>query len=105
MNVTGPSLDLGRLPIPGPHFVGRDAELARLDAAWEDPRIHVLTFVAFGGVGKSALVARWLDGMAADGWRGAARVLDWSFYSQGTKDRVTSAEPFIDHALRFFGDP
>lgn len=100
-----PVLDLGRLPIPGPHFVGRDAELARLDAAWEDPRIHVLTFVAFGGVGKSALVARWLDRMSAENWRGATRVLDWSFYSQGTKDRVTSAEPFIDYALRFFGDP
>jgi tetratricopeptide (TPR) repeat protein len=98
-------LDLGRLPIPGPHFVGRDAELAHLDAAWDDPKIHVLTLVAFGGVGKSALAARWLDRMAADGWRGATRVLDWSFYSQGMEDRVTSAEPFIDHALRFFGDP
>jgi tetratricopeptide (TPR) repeat protein len=98
-------LDLGRLPIPGPHFVGRDAELARLDAAWEDPHIHVLTLVAFGGVGKSALVARWMDRMAATDWRGAARVLDWSFYSQGMENRVTSAEPFIDHALRFFGDP
>jgi hypothetical protein len=98
-------LDIGRLPIPGPHFVGREPELARLDAAWEDPKIHVLTLVAFGGVGKSALVARWLDRMAADGWRGATRVLDWSFYSQGMEDRVTSAEPFIDHALRFFGDP
>jgi tetratricopeptide (TPR) repeat protein len=98
-------LDIGRLPIPGPHFVGREPELARLDAAWEDPKIHVLTLVAFGGVGKSALVARWLDRMAADNWRGATRVLDWSFYSQGMEDRVTSAEPFIDHALRFFGDP
>jgi len=76
---TQPLLDLGRLPIPGPHFVGRDAELARLDAAWEDPAVHVLTLVAFGGVGKSALVAHWLDRMAADNWRGAARVLDWSF--------------------------
>ncbi len=100
-----PLLDLGRLPIPGPTFVGREAELARLDAAWEEPSIHVLTLVAFGGVGKSALVARWLDRMAADGWRGAARVLDWSFYSQGSEDRVTSAEPFINHALLFFGDP
>jgi tetratricopeptide (TPR) repeat protein len=98
-------LDIGRLPIPGPHFVGRDTELARFDAAWEDPRTHVLTLVAFGGVGKSALVARWMDRMAADGWRGAARVLDWSFYSQGSKDQNTSAEPFIDYALRFFGDP
>ena len=66
---------------------------------------HVLTLVAFGGVGKSALVARWLDRMAADDWRGAARVLDWSFYSQGSEDQNTSAEPFIDYALRFFGDP
>ncbi len=98
-------LDLNRLPVPGPHFVGRDRELARLDAAWEDPRTHVLTLVAFGGVGKSALVARWLDRMSAEGWRGATRVLDWSFYSQGSEDRTTSAEPFIAHALRFFGDP
>ena len=98
-------IDLGRLPIPGPHFVGRDTELARLDAAWEDPRTHVLTLIAFGGIGKSALVARWMDRMAADDWRGATRVLDWSFYSQGTEDRITSAEAFIDHALRFFGNP
>ncbi|HSS79108.1 MAG TPA: toll/interleukin-1 receptor domain-containing protein [Thermoanaerobaculia bacterium] len=101
----GLQLDIGRLPIPGPQFVGREAEFARLDAAWKDPSTHVLTLVAFGGVGKSALVARWMDRMAAGGWRGAARVLDWSFYSQGSRDQNTSAEPFIDYALRFFGDP
>jgi hypothetical protein len=100
-----PILDLGRLPVPGPQFVGREPDLARLDAVWVDPAVHVLTLVAFGGVGKSALVARWLDRMAADGWRGAARVLDWSFYSQGMENRITSAEPFIDYALQFFGDP
>jgi tetratricopeptide (TPR) repeat protein len=99
-----PHLDLGRLPIPGRQFVGREKEMERLDKAWEDPRTHVLTLVAFGGVGKSALVARWLDRMAADNWRGAEWVLDWSFYSQGTEDRVTSAESFIDHALRFCED-
>jgi hypothetical protein len=100
-----PHLDLGRLPIPGKHFVGRDTELVRLDAAWEDPGVHVLIFVAFGGMGKSTLVGRWLDGMAQAGWRDARRVLDWSFYSQGTEERVTSADRFLDHALRFFGDP
>jgi tetratricopeptide (TPR) repeat protein len=100
-----PHLDIGRLPTSGPLFVGREAELARLDAAWEDASTHVLTFVAFGGVGKSTLVGRWLDGMAADGWRGARRVLDWSFYSQGTEERVTSADRFLDSALHFFGDP
>jgi tetratricopeptide (TPR) repeat protein len=100
-----PQLDLGRLPTPGKHFVGRDTEIARLDAAWEDPGVHVLTFVAFGGVGKSTLVGRWIDSMAKAGWKGARRVLDWSFYSQGTEERVTSADRFLDHALQFFGDP
>ncbi len=38
-------------------------------------------------------------------WRGARRVLDWSFYSQGTEERITSADRFFDHALAWFGDP
>ena len=100
-----PRLDLGRLPIAGRLLIGREKELARLDTAWEDPGTHVLTFVAFGGMGKSALVSHWLDRMSADGWRGARRVMDWSFYSQGTEERVTSAERFLDHALTWFGDP
>jgi hypothetical protein len=100
-----PRLNLGRLPIAGPLLLGRAPDLARLDAAWEDPATHVLTLVAFGGTGKSALVSHWLDGMAADGWRGARRVLDWSFYSQGTEERVTSADRFLDHALAWFGVP
>ncbi|HEX5718188.1 MAG TPA: TIR domain-containing protein, partial [Thermoanaerobaculia bacterium] len=100
-----PRLDLGRLPIAGPLLIGRETELARLDAAWENAKTHVLTFVAFGGMGKSALVSHWLDRMSADGWRGARRVLDWSFYSQGTEERITSADRFLDHALAWFEDP
>src|SRR5689334_14352041 len=104
-NPEGLRLDLGRLPMAGPLLIGREAELARLDAAWADPGIHVLTFVAFGGMGKSALASHWLDRMAADEWRGARRVLEWSFYSQGNEERVTSADRFLDHALDWFGDP
>jgi tetratricopeptide (TPR) repeat protein len=101
-----PRLDLGRLPVAGPLLIGRDNELARLDAAWQDPILHVLTLVAFGGTGKSALVSHWLGRMAAADWRGARRVLDWSFYSQGTKeDRISSADRFLEYALAFFGDP
>ncbi len=37
----------------------------------------------YDGLYKSALINRWLDGVAADGWRGARRVFGWSFYSQG----------------------
>lgn len=105
VNKIDPVCDLGRLPVPGSHFVGRSNELALLDSAWAEAGTHVITLVGFGGVGKSALVAQWLDGMAADGWRGARRVLDWSFYSQGTENRNSSADTFIAYALRFFGDP
>ncbi len=104
-DLPAPRLDLGRLPIPGPYLIGRDTELARLDAAWEDPNTRVFTLIAFGGTGKSALVSRWLERMSLDNYRGARRVLDWSFYSQGTEERVTSADRFLDHALDWFGDP
>ena len=47
---------------------------------------------------------KWCEYLAADNYRGARRVFAWSFYSQGTNERVTSADAFIDEALRFFGD-
>jgi tetratricopeptide (TPR) repeat protein len=101
----GPRISISRLPISGAHFVGREDALAQLDAAWDDPHVRVLSIVALGGAGKTALVNRWLHELERDGWRGAERVFGWSFYSQGTRDSVTSAEPFIDAALRWFGDP
>ena len=42
--------------------------------------------------------------MHADNYRGAKRVFAWSFYSQGTGERVTSADIFIAEALKWFGD-
>lgn len=62
--------------------------------------------MAFGGVGKSALVAEWLRKLADDDWRGAQYVLGHSFYSQGSRDDAqVSAEGFINEALQFLGDP
>lgn len=42
--------------------------------------------------------------MAREKWRGAERVYAWSFWSQGTDQPQTSADPLIDAALRWFGD-
>jgi len=39
------------------HLFGRDEELALLDAAWANPKTHIQTIVAWGGVGKTSLVA------------------------------------------------
>lgn len=99
-----PRVEIRRLPATGPDLFGRSNELRRLTRAWNDPNTHVITLVAFGGVGKTALVNDWLARMAKESYRGARRVYGWSAYSQGSKERVTSADVFIDQALRFFGD-
>ena len=45
------------------------------------------------------MVNEWLTRLQADGYRGAERVLGWSFYSQGSKERATAADEFLDWAL------
>jgi len=100
-----PIVSISRLPVTGPDLFGREAELKLLDDAWADPSTNVIAFVAWGGVGKSALVNTWLARMAKEQYRSAERVYAWSFYSQGTSDeRAASADLFIDSALRWFGD-
>ncbi len=96
------AVSIARLPATGGDLFGRETELAWLDACWAE-RAHVAIVVAWGGVGKSALVNTWLARMRDAGWRGAERVYGWSFYSQGT-DRLTSSDEFVDAALRWFGD-
>lgn len=99
------TIDISHLPQTSDVLFGRDEELEVLDADWESSVRRVVALVAQGGVGKSALVNRWLREMQADEWRGAERVFGWSFYSQGARGQAASAEIFINSALRFFGDP
>jgi SEFIR domain. len=96
-------------------LVGREDELSRLDAAWSGAeKKNVVTIVAWGGVGKTSLVARWAAStLAKENHGGIERYFDWSFYSQGTRtdgdatgaDKAASADIFIKDALEFFGDP
>ena len=93
-------IDIAGLPETGyERLVGRDAELQRLDEAWSDGATAILSLIAEGGAGKSALVNEWLKRMQAGGYRGADCVLGWSFYSQGSKERATAADAFLDWAL------
>ncbi|HXA18599.1 MAG TPA: hypothetical protein VN380_16515 [Thermoanaerobaculia bacterium] len=86
-------------------LIGRDEDLARLDGSWNGNK-NVVIVRAFGGMGKTSLVATWMAELAMKDWRGAERVFDWSFYSQGTNDqRNASADVFIANALEAFGDP
>ena len=84
-------------------LVGRDDELKRLDDAWADAKTNILSLIAEGGAGKSALVNEWLKRLQANHYRGSEAVLGWSFYSQGTKERATSAEEFLNWALDKLG--
>ena len=94
-----------KLPVTGRELFGRDRELAILDDAWGAGHTYIISLVAWGGVGKSALVNEWLSRIEADNWRGAERVYGWSFYSQGTReDAQASGDTFLEHALKWFGD-
>jgi tetratricopeptide (TPR) repeat protein len=97
-------IEIDRLPWTGAELFGRQQELELLAAAWASDSTNVVSLVAWGGVGKSTLVNKWLERMAGDNYRGARRVYAWSFYSQGTGERVTSADLFINDALKWFGD-
>ena len=97
-------VDIDRLPKTGAELFGRQKELELLDKAWQFDETRVVSLVASGGVGKSTLVNKWLELMGFENYRGAIRVFGWSFYSQGTKERVTSADKFISEALAWFGD-
>jgi len=99
-------------------LVGREKELKRLDDAWDrvvgqdgektpghKNRPHVLTFVALGGEGKTALVAKWVAELAGRDWVGCEAAFAWSFYSQGTREQqAASSDLFLKEALAFFGD-
>ena len=99
-------ISLAKLPSTDPTLFGRDERLKQLEEAWNDPNINILTLVAWGGVGKTALVNKWLSQMGRDNYRGAECVYGWSFYSQGAAEgRQVSADQFIAAALTWFGDP
>jgi hypothetical protein len=53
---TPEKVDTKRLPVTGSELFGRQKELRMLDEAWETEGTHVVSLVAWGGVGKSTLV-------------------------------------------------
>jgi tetratricopeptide (TPR) repeat protein len=97
-------VDVSHLPETAyERLVGRELELERLDDAWTNRKTNIISLIAEGGAGKSALVNEWLKKLRVDHYGGAAAVLGWSFYSQGTKERATSAEQFLNWAIGKLG--
>lgn len=99
-------ISLGKLPSTNPELFGREKELKMLDEAWENPKTNILSLIAWGGVGKTALINVWLSQIRDEQYRGAERVYGWSFYSQGASEKKqVSTDLFIASALEWFGDP
>jgi TIR domain len=106
-----PLVDISRVDRYAPaSLIGREAETKLIEDAWakavvaEAQRARVMTFVALGGEGKTALAAKWAVGMAEKGWPDAEAGFGWSFYSQGsTEQQASSSDLFLAEALKFFG--
>jgi len=99
-------ISLARLPSTSPELFGREKELKLLDEAWGNQKTNILSLIAWGGVGKTALINVWLNKMCDEHYHGAERVYGWSFYSQGASEKKqVSTDLFIASALEWFGDP
>ncbi|HWB12925.1 MAG TPA: hypothetical protein VG826_27115 [Pirellulales bacterium] len=99
------------------NFLGRENELKRLDEVWSDGT-HVLSIIAWGGVGKTALLSEWIqtrfihkNWQDADGKPSPLAYFDWSFYDHGTRatsdeyaTRTGNVGDFFEQALSHFGD-
>ncbi|MGO9740879.1 MAG: SEFIR domain-containing protein [Roseiarcus sp.] len=103
-------VDIARIDKYAPaELFGRKAETAVIDAAWAkavagEAHPNVLTFVALGGEGKTALVAQWAIGRVAASPPEFDSAFAWSFYSQGTREQAgASPDLFLAAALNFFG--
>jgi tetratricopeptide (TPR) repeat protein len=96
-------VSIASLPSSHPNFIGRENELTVINRAWNDHATNILSIIGWGGSGKSALVNRWLDLIAANNYRDADAVFGWSFYNQGsTEEHQESSELFMQQAFHFF---
>jgi tetratricopeptide (TPR) repeat protein len=92
------------LPITTRNLIGREDEIEELERAWSSKQTRIISVVAQGGAGKSALINEWLRQMRDKDYLGASRVFAWSFYSQGTRENMVSADPFVSAAWDWLGD-
>jgi hypothetical protein len=85
-------------------LIGRSQEKGLLTRSWRSGRLRVLSFVAWGGSGKTSLITDWLVDHVRNHWDGVDAFFDWSFYSQGSKDHSNaSSDTFLRSALLHFG--
>jgi ATP-dependent Clp protease ATP-binding subunit ClpA len=65
------NISISRMPVTDAAVFGREKETAMVDEAWNRGETNVVALIAWGGVGKTALVNHWLNDMSKDRFRGA----------------------------------
>ncbi|MGO9487137.1 MAG: TIR domain-containing protein [Rhodomicrobium sp.] len=98
------NVDISRLPDTyAEKLYGRGTEMAELLKAWDEGHTRIFAFDATGGVGKTALVYRFVEALKACGWRSVRQAFAWSFYNQGSnREQETSADDFFKAAFAHF---
>src|SRR5262249_58787988 len=91
------------MPVATDQLVGRKHELEALDDACVSKPVRISFVAAHDGARKSALVNEWLNQMREKDYRGDKKVFAWSFYSQGTKENLVAADPFVSAAMTWLG--
>ena len=93
------------LPVTNEKLLGREAEIASLNEAWDQCATNAMQITGVAGVGKSSLINEWLAAMDADNYRGAETVLTWSFHhGYGSRSARAPFELFLTRALSLFSD-
>ncbi|MCV6638598.1 hypothetical protein [Candidatus Albibeggiatoa sp. nov. NOAA] len=95
-------VDLSRLPTVNNDVIGRETELQAISDAINSKK-QAIAIIAFGGVGKTALVRQWLEHFKKQNYGEFNKVFAWSFYSQGSHETQNSSAQFFTEALPFFG--
>lgn len=95
-----------------PDLFGREVEESILLDAWTScapgadiaNKTNLVVLYAIGGAGKTALLRRLVDSLAANDFPDAAKVIGWSAYSQGSHENSSAeAGTFISEALDNMG--
>jgi hypothetical protein len=80
------------LPVVEATLIGREKELAQLDAAWADPKVNTVQVIAPGGTGKTALVDKWFRTRLQENTLGEATAFGWSSRARGPQ-RIARPRP------------
>jgi DNA polymerase III delta prime subunit len=87
-----------------PVLFGRTHEIGLLNQAWVNSQSRLFLLHGETGIGKTALMHKWLHALQKKHWHDAETVFLWSFYppdlTQSLQDPV---EEFFRYALHWFG--